>query len=149
VRIQTTRGLATAPAWEYTLKGTAVRVTRVAVAGSATVTVAAPSWDPYNAPGGLAIESATTTTDGRRLTVAFTGSPDPGSQPCGADYSAQAVESTNAVVVIVLAHRHGGGDTCPGIGARRTSTVDLAEPLGERAVLEVLQGQPVPVTFTG
>ncbi|GAA2643859.1 hypothetical protein GCM10010399_92280 [Dactylosporangium fulvum] len=31
-RIQTTRGPATVPAWEYTLQGTAVRLTRVAVA---------------------------------------------------------------------------------------------------------------------
>ncbi len=53
VRVQTTRGPATAPAWEYTVKGTAVRVTRVAVASSAMVRVTPPSWDPYDAPGGI------------------------------------------------------------------------------------------------
>jgi hypothetical protein len=147
-RIQTTRGPATAPAWEYTLRGTAVRVTRVAVAGSAADKITPPSWDPYNPPGGLAIESATTTTPGRQLTVAFTGAPGPGSQPCGADYSAEAVESANAVVVIVIAHPHAADETCPAIGARRTTTVDLAQPLGERAVLEVQQGLPVPLTIT-
>jgi hypothetical protein len=148
-RIQTTRGPATVPAWEYTLKGTAVRVTRVAVTGPAPVKIAPPSWDPYNAPGGLAIESATTTTPGRQLTVAFTGALRPGSQPCGADYSAEALESANAVVVIVIAHPHPGGETCAAIGVRRTTTVDLAQPLGERAVLEVRQGLPVPLTITG
>ena len=147
-RIQTTRGPATAPAWEYTLRETAVRVTRVAVAGSAAVEITPPSWDPYNPPGGLAIESATTTTPGRQLTVAFTGAPGPGSQPCGADYSAEAVESANAVVVIVIARPHAANETCPAIGARRTTTVDLAQPLGERAVLEVQQGLPVPLTIT-
>jgi hypothetical protein len=147
-RIQTTRGPATAPAWEYTLRGTAVRVTRVAVAGSAADKITPPSWDPDNPPGGLAIESATTTTPGRQLTVAFTGAPGPGSQPCGADYSAEAVESANAVVVIVIAHPHAADETCPAIGARRTTTVDLAQPLGERAVLEVQQGLPVPLTIT-
>jgi hypothetical protein len=121
-RIQTTRGPATAPAWEYTLRETAVRVTRVAVAGSAAVKITPPSWDPYNPPGGLAIESATTTTPGRQLTVAFTGAPGPGSQPCGADYSAEAAESANAVVVIVIAHPHAANETCPAIGARRTTT---------------------------
>jgi hypothetical protein len=148
MRIRTTRGPATVPAWEYTLKGTAVRVTRVAVASSATVKVTPPSWDPYNPAGGIAIESATTTTSSRRLTVAFTGAPGPGTQPCGADYSAQAVESTNAVVVIVIEHPHAAGETCDAIGARHTSTVDLAQPLGERAVLEVQQGLPVPLAIT-
>jgi hypothetical protein len=147
-RIQTTRGPAMAPAWEYTLKGTAVRVTRVAVASSATVTVRPPSWDPYNTPGGLAIESATTTTTGRQLTVTFTGAPGPGSQPCGADYSAEAVESANAVVVIIIEQTHATAEACTAVGARRTTTVDLAQPLGERAVLEVRQGLPVPLTIT-
>ncbi|MFG3690592.1 hypothetical protein [Micromonospora sp. NPDC047740] len=147
-RIQTTHGPATVPAWEYTLKGTAARVTRVAVASSATVKVTPPSWDPYNAPAGLAIESATTTTNSRQLTVTFTGAPSPGNKPCGADYSAEAIESANAVVVIVIEHPHAAGETCPDMGARRTTTVDLAQSLGERAVLEVQQGLPVPLTIT-
>jgi hypothetical protein len=148
-RMRTTRGLATVPVWEYTLTGTAVRVTRPAVAGSATVTVTPPSWDPYNAPGGLAVESATTTVSSKRLTVTFTGAPGPATQPCGADYTGEAVESANAVVVIVLEHRHAANETCTSVGAMRTTTVDLAEPLGERAVLEVQQGLPVPLTVTG
>jgi hypothetical protein len=147
-RIQTTRGPVTAPAWEYTLKGTAVRATRVAVARSATVKVTPPSWDPNNTPGGLAIESATTTTTGRQLTVTFTGAPGPGSQPCGADYSAEAVESANAVVVIIIEQTHAAAEACTAVGARRTTSVDLAQPLGERAVLEVRQGLPVPLTIT-
>jgi hypothetical protein len=149
VRLATTRGPATVPAWEYTLKGTAVRVTRPAVATSATVTVVPPSWDPYNTPGGLAIDSATTTTSSKQLTVTFTGAPDPATKPCGVDYTGEAVESANAVVVIVVAHPHAPGETCTSIGANRTTTVELAAPLGERAVLEVQQGLPVPVTVTG
>ena len=144
--IQTTRGPAMAPAWEYSLNATAVRVTRVAVAGSAIVKVTPPSWDPYNPPGGLAIDSATTTARGRQLTVTFTGSPSPASRPCGADYGAEAIESANAVVVIVVAHPHAADEACSAIGAPRTTTVDLAAPLGERAVLEVQLGLPVPVT---
>ncbi|WP_446218639.1 hypothetical protein [Micromonospora sp. IBHARD004] len=149
VRIPTTRGPATAPAWEYTLKGTAVRLTRIAVAPSAAIVVTPPAWGPEYPHGGLAIESATGTTTSQRLTVAFTGSPGPGSQPCGVDYSAEAVESVNAVVVIVIEHRHADGEACGDIGARRTATVDLAQPLGERAVLEVQQGMPVALTING
>jgi hypothetical protein len=148
VHIQTTRGPATAPAWEYTLQGSDVRVTRVAVAPSATVTVTPPSWDPYNAPAGISVESATTSLSSRQLTVSFTGAPDPASKPCGVDYTGEAVESANAVVVIVYEHPHAAGEACADVGARRSTTVELAQPLGERAVLEVRQGLPVPVTLT-
>ena len=149
VRIPTTRGPAAAPAWEYTLNGTAVRLTRIAVAPSAAIVVTPPAWGPEYPRGGLAIESATGGTTSQRLTVAFTGSPGPGSQSCGVDYSAEAVESVNAVVVIVIEHRHADDEACSDVGARRTATVDLARPLGERAVLEVQQGMPVALTGTG
>jgi hypothetical protein len=147
-RIQTTRGPATVPAWQYTLRGSDVRVTRVAVAMSAAVIVTPPSWDPYNAPAGLSIESASTSLLSRQLTVSFTGAPDPASKLCGADYTGEAVESANAVVVIVYEHAHAAGESCPDVGALRTATVNLAQPLSERAVLEVRQGLPVPVTIT-
>jgi hypothetical protein len=149
MHIRTTRGPATVPAWEYTLKGSAVRVTRVAVTSSAAVKVTPPSWDPFNPPGGLGIESATTTTSGRQLTVTFTGAPKPADQPCGVDYSTEAVESSTAVVVIVIMHPHAANGICTAIGASRTATVELAQPLGERAVLEVRQGIPVELTISG
>lgn len=145
--VQTSRGSATAPVWEYTLRGTAVRITRVAVAPSASVTVTPPAWDPVNAPAGLAVEAASTTVGARDLTVRFTGAPGPASQPCGADYTARAVESANAVVVIVIEHPHPHDGACLLLGAARDATVELAAPLGERAVLEVVQGLPVPVTI--
>ncbi|MFC7533173.1 hypothetical protein, partial [Actinoplanes sp. GCM10030250] len=148
VPVETTRGRAEVPAWEYRLKGTAVRITRPAIARSASVKITPPSWDPYNAPGGLAIDSAATSTGSRGMTVSFTGSPGPGSEPCGADYTAEGVESAHAVVVIVETHPHAPGETCTDIGAHRTATVELKEPLGERAVLEVQQGLPVPVTIS-
>jgi len=140
---QTTRGPADVPVWEFTIAGTAVLVTRVALAQQ--VTVSPPPWDPYDAPVGLAIDSATASVDGRLLTVAFVGSPYPGDQPCGADYSGEAVESTLAVVVIVNERRHLTLGGCAAVGARRTAEVTLASPLGDRAVLEVRQGRPVPV----
>jgi hypothetical protein len=37
---------------------------------------------------------------------------------------------------------------CTSVGARRTAEVELAAPLGDRAVLEVVQGLPVPVRLT-
>jgi hypothetical protein len=52
-----------------------------------------------------------------------------------------------AVVVIVIEQPHAADEDCPAIGAPRTTTVDLAQPLGERAVLDVPQGLPVPITI--
>jgi hypothetical protein len=144
--IETSRGPATAPVWEFTVQGTAVRVTRVAIANP--ITVVPPPWDPNNPPVGLAIDSASGTVGGRQLTVAFVGAPLPGDQACGEDYSAESVESDLAVVVIVTRHPHAAFGACSAVGAPRTATVELAAPLGGRAVLEVQQGLPVPVVLT-
>ncbi|MEU9824141.1 hypothetical protein [Micromonospora chersina] len=147
--VKTTRGRATAPAWEYTLDGTTVRLARVAVDPSAIVQVTPPPWEADHPHQGLAIESAATTTAGSDLTVSFTGVPGPSSKPCGADYSAEAVESDLAVVVIVIEYRHAKDEACLDIGAQRSATLKLSRPLGERAVLEVTQGLPVELTITG
>ncbi len=146
VSVSTNRGQATVPAWSFALDGTAVRVTRVAVAQ--TVEVVPPTWDPNHAPLGLSISRATLAADGRTLTVSFVGAPDPASQPCGEDYAAEAVESDLAVVVIVHVHRNPVPAACTAVGAERIATVMLSSPLGSRAVLEIQEGLPVPVTRT-
>ncbi|MEU1684108.1 hypothetical protein [Micromonospora sp. NPDC005707] len=147
--VPTTRGPATAPAWEYTLDGTTVRLARVAVDPSAIVRVTPPPWDADHPHEGLAIESATTSTASNEMTVTFTGAPGFSSKACGADYSAIAVESDLAVVVIVIEYRHAKDEVCLAIGAPRNATLKLSRPLGERAVLEVTQGLPVELTITG
>ena len=144
--IETSRGAATVPVWEFTVDGTAVKVTRVAIANA--IAVELPSWNPNDSPVGIAIESATGTVGGRELTVAFIGAPQPADQPCGEDYTGEAVESDLAVVVIVMRHSHLTLGGCRAVGATRTATATLAAPLGERTVLEVQQGRPVGVTLT-
>ena len=141
--IETTRGPATGPIWEFTLVGTAVKVTRVALANAVTVD---PLFDG-DPQIGLAIDSAQGTASGKEVTVAFVGAPDPGDQPCGEDYTAEAAESDLAVVVIVTRQPHGPqlGGGCSAVGARRTATATLAAPLGERVVLDLQQGIPVPI----
>ncbi len=141
--IQTSRGPATAPIWEFTVQGTDVKVTRVAIANP--VVVAAPGeGDPQL---GLAIDSASGSVSGAGLTVAFVGAPDSGDKPCGEDYTAEAVESDLAVVVIVTRHPHVTVGACSAVGARRTATATLAVPLGDRVVLDLQQGIPVPVVL--
>ena len=144
--ISTSRGPAVAPLWEFSIEGTAVKVTRLAVAD--VVTVVPPPWDANNPPIGLTIDSATGTVGGLDLTVAFVGAPNPGNQACGADYSAEAAESDLAVVVIVIEHANTGFGGCAAVGARRTATVKLAAPLGDRVVLDVQEGLPVATVLT-
>jgi len=148
----TSRGSAMVPMWEFTLQGTAVMVTRVAIADPAMVTLppwSQPPWgDSGDAPVGISIDSATTTAGGHELTVRFVGVPLPAGQPCGADYTTEPVESSLAVVVIVTAHPHGAAGACDAVGAYRTASVTLASPLGVRTLLEVAMGRPVPVRPT-
>jgi hypothetical protein len=131
------------------LAGTKVVVTRIAVAASDQITVTPPPWDSNDPPVGLSIESATEKVGGKELTVAFTGAQAGADKPCGADYSTEAVESATAVVVIVIEHMNlPVGAACDLVGYNREATVQLAAPLGDRPVLEVRQGLPVPVTLT-
>jgi hypothetical protein len=144
-QVQTVRGPARAPVWEFSLAGTSVLISRVAVAADRTVTVTPPPWNANDPPAGLSIDDATVSADGMTLTAGLVGAPGPASQPCGVDYTGQAVESDTAVVVIITAHPHQGDDACAAIGARRTAAVRLSHALGDRAVLEVRQGLPVPI----
>ena len=142
-QVETSRGPAQAPVWTFTIQGTAVRLTRPAVANP--VVVPSPVWGADSSPVGIRIDSATGTVAGRDLTVSFTGAPGPASQGCGADYTAEAVESSNAVVVIVTEHTHWSllPESCTAVGAERTAVATMATPLGDRTVLEVTQGLPV------
>jgi hypothetical protein len=147
--IETTRGPASAPSWEFTLQGTNVKLTRVAIANAVSVAPTSADSDL-----GLAIDSASGSVSGNALTVSFVGAPDTGDEACGEDYTAEAVESELAVTVIVTRHPHVGGGpvgappvACPAVGARRTASATLAAPLGERPVLDFQTGTPVPLVL--
>jgi hypothetical protein len=77
----------------------------------------------------------------------YADNPRPGTLPpaCRTDYSAEAVEPDTAVVVIVLERENGYRGPCTMMGMARAATLNLAKPLGDRAVLPQ-RGEPVPVT---
>ena len=141
--VETSRGPAEAPVWVYTIAGTQVRVTRVAVDES--VTIDPPAWNADDPPVGVSIDRAIGAADSRDLEVAFIGAKEDASKPCGVDYTAEAVESELAVVVIVHERRNPAPVACTLAGFERTATVRLEARLGDRVVLEVKQGLPVPV----
>lgn len=145
--VQTSRGPATVPLWEFGVAGSTVRITRVALAGN--ISVIPPKWDPYNAPGAISIEAALGSPQSNELTVSFAGAPPDAHGACGADYTAEAVESDLAVVVIVVEHSILAPQATPAgcrlVATLRTAHVTLSAPLGNRVVLEVNEGLPVPV----
>lgn len=141
--VETSDGPAEVPVWVFTIAGSSVRVSRVAVDKGVTVTP--PPWNADDPPAGISIDTATGGPNSKRLTVSFAGATMDGSKPCGADYTAEAVESELAVVVIVEEHRNPAKQACDLVARQRTAEVTLASKLGERAVLEVRQGLPVPV----
>ncbi|MET8146843.1 hypothetical protein ACIBSW_14325 [Actinoplanes sp. NPDC049668] len=104
--------------------------------------------DPTVTAHGMSIDSAAVNAQGTRMTVTFTGSPWPATDDgCGTDYAAEPVESDKAVVVIVLKQPNGYSGICPMMGMTRTATLNLATPLGKRAVLAI-HGGPVQVSRT-
>jgi hypothetical protein len=148
--VVTTRGPATAPVWEYDVAGTGVRLTRPAVTAP-EVPVTPPPWDSAHPPAGIPYDAAIGSTSGIAVTVQFVGSPGGVADgPCGVDYAPEAIESANAVV-IVLHEKHYTGPApanlgCAMVGYPRTATVLLTKPLGERTILDEVQGLPVPTT---
>jgi hypothetical protein len=140
---QSSRGQAQAPAWEFSLKGTDVKLDQVAVEaqfiGPPMSELAAQPWV------GPPVQNATVDASGMTLAVAVVGAPDGVDKPCGADYTAEAVESDTGVVVIVYEHRNTLSAACSAVGAFRTVQVTLAKPLGHRTLID-LQAQPISVT---
>jgi hypothetical protein len=144
----TSRGKAEVPAWVFSLEGTDVTLAQAAVASQISP---APTANTEATPGdagpwiGPAAMSATLDSGGATLTVTFTGAPDTGDKPCGADYTAQAFESDNAVVVVVFEHINTLPAMCSAVGAYRTAQVTLSRPLGSRTLIG-LDAQPISVT---
>jgi hypothetical protein len=148
---QSSRGPVQAPAWEFSLKDTDVKLDQVAVGGKFTAPPVPTPNDQANGQQaaqpwvGPPVGSATVDASGTTLTVAFTGAPDTGDKRCGADYTAEAIESDTGVVVIVYEHPNTTPAACSLVGAFRTAQVTLAKPLGNRTLID-LAAQPISVT---
>jgi hypothetical protein len=134
---ETPTGPAEVPTWVFTIRGTAVRVTRVAVDQSVTVTPGA--WNVDDPPQGLSIVAARGDPSSSTLEVDFVGA----EEACKITYDVEPLESDQAVVVIVD-ERFASDEGCPAVGILRTVKVTLRAPLGDRVVLEGRQGLPVP-----
>ncbi|MDQ3938653.1 MAG: hypothetical protein M3253_08255, partial [Chloroflexota bacterium] len=145
----TSRGRVTAPLWQFEFVPAdepLMPITHVAVRDRISIDLAAWESEAPNALGDR-IEAAYGSPADDELTVLFVGALYRGDRWCGADYTAEAVESELAVVVIVRGHSRPPPDSTPppclAVGAGRTAVATLNSPLGDRTVLEVVLGTPV------
>jgi hypothetical protein len=138
--VQTTRGQATVPAWQFSFAEIRVRLL-VAAAKAARVEPA-----PGGAGAGMPVFDAWIAPDGTTLSVRFGGARPSSRIPCGADYFGYPVESANAVGVVITVRAYPRPATCTMEGYGREVTVRLAAPLAGRSVLELQGGTAVPLT---
>jgi hypothetical protein len=137
VRMPSSRGAATVPAWIFAVEGLRAPVARVAVASSASWT------DVLRLPAELLPESPlwadrveSYTGEAQELTLHFTGG------ACDLSHMGEVYETADAVVVGVAITAKGG--TCIAIGIPGTVDIQLKQPVGSRVVLAVSAGQLVP-----
>jgi hypothetical protein len=130
--VHTSRGLASVPAWRFTVAGLGWKVSEVAVARNALIVM--PGYGPIPPAGrktpGVSGRTAVS-SDGRTLTLSFTGS------ACDAAWGAYRYESSTTVVAGSWERSSGGDTPCPAVGVPRTARVTLARPLGKVVMMVV------------
>lgn len=144
--VDTPRGPATAPLWQFGWAAGEEPIDPITYVAIRDLIVVSPL--KISDVRGIRIDHAYGRADSTYLTVQFVGSPYGGDNPCGADYTAEAVESDLAIVVIVHeSHSAAGGpQPCAAVGATRAATAHLSALLGTRALLDIQDGTPVPIT---
>ncbi|MEU8656939.1 hypothetical protein [Actinoplanes philippinensis] len=146
-----TSGLAKGESWDELRQQARDLLTRhdqeMATSPSQVPANRASAEDPDATTYGLSIDAGVVDALGTRMTVTFIGSRGSATTSCGTDYAAEPVESDKAVVVIVLEQPNSssGSGICTQEGMPRTATLNLAKPLGNRAVLTI-DGSRVPIT---
>ncbi len=123
----TDRGRRSLRAWAFHFAGLAEPALVIAEKPPAVVII-----------GSRSEAEATLSPDGRQLTVEFTGGP-PGTGPCTESYTGRLSETKSTVTVRVTrqpSHERASPNViCSAVGYRRTLTLTLSHPLGDRVVL--------------
>jgi hypothetical protein len=136
--VRTSRGTVAVPAWLFTVDGLAEPIARVAVDLSAVSPVPTVNVPPFTYTAGLVTAQDLIGVKGTELTFRL------GVGACDTDIRPLVVETPE--VVLVAGTVVTTGDTCIDILKLEPVTVTISEPLGERAVLDGLNGQPLVLT---
>ncbi len=148
----TSRGDVNVPVWQFELSSDQTPIDPITFVAIKDAITATPMDLGRLTDSGGGLEMAYGDSQSSALTVTFVGSPWRRDNPCGADYTADAVESNLAVAVIIEEHHSAlplpvqvPPVGCPAVGFVRTASVALSEPLGQRTVLDVASAMPVPL----
>lgn len=142
LRVPTSRGTASVPAWSFTLQGVSTPYIQAALPPGSYVTEYS-----FHAPaeqlaplgkGFVGVVGATASADGRTLTLMVSGS------PCDTSWGGLIAEVSDMVVVGGWMHNPHPDAPCAASLVGRTVTVQLAKPLGDRVILDAATGWPAP-----
>lgn len=136
-RLRTSRGEATVPAWLFTLAGTTEPVARVAVAPSAVHEIPTPSLPDSPHVPGLVTAQHLDSVDGATLVYQL------GVGAC--DYDIQPLVHETPEVVVVAGSVRTKPGVCTAMLKMEPVRVTLAEPLGDRVVVDAGTGVPLTV----
>ncbi len=141
MRVATSRGTASVPAWSFTLRGVSTPVIQAALPPGSYVTeysfrAPAEQLGPLG-KGFVGAMGATASADGRMLTLVVPGS------PCDTTWGGLVAEVGDVVVVGGWMHNPQPDASCVASLVGRTATVQLAKPLGDRVILDAATGWPV------
>ncbi|WP_409236313.1 hypothetical protein [Streptomyces sp. PA5.6] len=137
MRVATSRGPATVPAWLYTLDGYTAPLKQAAVLPSKSPRP--PIGRVRDLPGLPLDRLVGTAPDGRAVTViALHGACDDGA-------TVKPLETDGSVVLLPsVRNRNDDGSLCTSQAEMQRVTVELERPVGDRVVLDALTGRPVP-----
>lgn len=136
VTVRTSRGDATVPAWLFTVAEMREPISQVAVVPSAITPVPSPSLPEFPYQRGLVTAQDVVDAKGNALTFRL------GVGACDTDIQPLFLETGTAVVVAGTVRTTDG--PCIDLLKLEPVTVTLAEPLGARAVLDAINGTPLP-----
>ena len=140
LRIATSRGTATVPAWAFTLHGVSTPAVQAALPPSSYHTLAelfgpAEPLGPLG-PSFVGAEVIRPASDARSLVIVLFRS------PCDATWGGLVSEVGGVVVIGGWAHNPHPGAACPASLATAVATVHLTAPLGSRVIVDASTGHP-------
>ena len=138
VTVLTSRGHARVPAWLFTVGGLGAPIARIAVAPPAITLPPTPSGPDVQLPGVAGADSLVSVS-GHTITFRIMVS------ACAHGFEPLVYETATSVVVGGTAIPDPGVTACPAIGLVKPVVAHLAEPLGDRLVLDVIGGQPLVI----
>ncbi|MFC5204683.1 hypothetical protein ACFQ5X_50105 [Streptomyces kaempferi] len=136
MRVATTRGPATVPAWLFTLDGYATPLKQAAIMQAAIPQ--SPISPASDIPGLPLNRLIRITEDGRSVTVVAVHG------VCDDEPEVDVFETTGSVVLWASVAERGDKGNCTKQGKLQQVTVKLGHSVSDRVLLDALTGQPVP-----